>query len=134
VLEAQDLFGCLPWAYQDHLGRSLLAFRLLLPQREWRRTHVAVEDRLAPCSACLSSRIRHLQGQLRQRSGSCDLGWRRHFHQNMVNPRRLSPAGMPSPIQKIKLSEPVINFNLGFSGAYLIAIESDGRLTVLNML
>jgi hypothetical protein len=37
-------------------------------------------------------------------------------------------------MQKIQLNQPVLNFNLGFSGAYIIAVESDGRVSVINLL
>ena len=32
------------------------------------------------------------------------------------------------------MGRPVINFNLGFSGSLLVAIESDGRITIFDLL
>lgn len=32
------------------------------------------------------------------------------------------------------MNEPVVNFTLGFSGAYLIAVEADGKISLLDLL
>lgn len=32
------------------------------------------------------------------------------------------------------MNEPIVNFNLGFSGAYLIAVEADGRISLFDLL
>lgn len=31
------------------------------------------------------------------------------------------------------MAKPVITFDIGFSGSYLVAVESDGRITVFDL-
>lgn len=37
-------------------------------------------------------------------------------------------------MQEIRLNQPILTFNVGFSGAYLAAIEIDGRISLLDLL
>ena len=34
----------------------------------------------------------------------------------------------------MKFNHPVINFNVGFSGSLLVAVETDGRINILDLL
>jgi len=52
----------------------------------------------------------------------------------MENGRGLTPSGINLVIEKIVLSKPVINFNLGFSGSLLVAVESSGKITIFDLL